>query len=222
MCPSAPRVCSEPGGQRLVLSLSLDLIGKPKKTKVAFNPGTAHSPEIQSYRIWWGAASPILNDTPVVCIYKSYNRTHVVMEIVWQSFSQKYQYLSIGPVFTKYQYLFIAPHSLVNLHNIIYTVYFCSCFFFKHVILGFITRPAGTIQTGVMVRGVSASWSHEICTRWCAFFLLQSYIFFFWGIFINIHHGRLTRRLPQCQSSNLEGYRWNRPLPHTSPWVPGF
>ena len=26
MCPSAPRVCSEPGGQRLVLSLSLDLI----------------------------------------------------------------------------------------------------------------------------------------------------------------------------------------------------
>ena len=27
MCPSAPRVCSEPGGQRPVLSLSLDLIG---------------------------------------------------------------------------------------------------------------------------------------------------------------------------------------------------
>ena len=26
MCPSAPRVCSEPGGQRPVLSLSLDLI----------------------------------------------------------------------------------------------------------------------------------------------------------------------------------------------------
>ena len=26
MCPSAPRVCSEPGGQRQVLSLSLDLI----------------------------------------------------------------------------------------------------------------------------------------------------------------------------------------------------
>ena len=26
MCPSAPRVCSEPGGQKLVLSLSLDCI----------------------------------------------------------------------------------------------------------------------------------------------------------------------------------------------------
>ena len=26
MCPSAPRVCSEPGGQKSVLSLSLDLI----------------------------------------------------------------------------------------------------------------------------------------------------------------------------------------------------
>ena len=27
MCPSAPRVCSEPGGQKLVLPLSPDLIG---------------------------------------------------------------------------------------------------------------------------------------------------------------------------------------------------
>ena len=27
MCPSAPRVCSEPGGQKTVLSLSLDCIG---------------------------------------------------------------------------------------------------------------------------------------------------------------------------------------------------
>ena len=33
--------------------------------------------EIQSYRMWWGAASPILNDTPVVCIYTSYNITHM-------------------------------------------------------------------------------------------------------------------------------------------------
>ena len=29
MCPSAPRVCSEPGGQKSVLSLSLDRIGHP-------------------------------------------------------------------------------------------------------------------------------------------------------------------------------------------------
>ena len=28
MCPSAPRVCSEPGGQKPVLSLSPDLIGR--------------------------------------------------------------------------------------------------------------------------------------------------------------------------------------------------
>ena len=52
-----------------------DTIGKPKKTKSAFSPGTAHSPEIQSYRTWWGAASPILNDTPVV--YTTYNRTRI-------------------------------------------------------------------------------------------------------------------------------------------------
>ena len=39
-----------------------------RKQKVTFSPGTAHSPEIQSYRTWWGAASPILNDTPVVYI----------------------------------------------------------------------------------------------------------------------------------------------------------
>ena len=48
-----------------------------RKQKVALHPGTAHSPEIQSYRMWWGAVSPILNDTPVICIYTSYNRTHI-------------------------------------------------------------------------------------------------------------------------------------------------
>ena len=30
MCPSAPRVCSEPGGQKPVLSLSLDRIPIPE------------------------------------------------------------------------------------------------------------------------------------------------------------------------------------------------
>ena len=59
-----------------------DTIGKPKK-KVAFNPGTVHSLEIQSYRMWWGAASPILNDTPVVCRYTSYNRTHIKNEYIY-------------------------------------------------------------------------------------------------------------------------------------------
>ena len=44
------------------------LLVNQRKQKVAFSPGTANSPEIQFYRTWWGAASPILNDTPVVYI----------------------------------------------------------------------------------------------------------------------------------------------------------
>ena len=51
------------------LSKSKTQLVNQRKQKVAFSPGTAHSPEIQSYRTRWGAASPILNDTPVVCIY---------------------------------------------------------------------------------------------------------------------------------------------------------
>ena len=61
---------------------SIRLLSKSKtqlvnqiKQKVAFSPGTAQSPEIQSYRMYWGAASPILNDTPVV--YTTYNRTRI-------------------------------------------------------------------------------------------------------------------------------------------------
>ena len=61
---------------RLLLKSKTQLV-KQRKQKVAFSPGTANSPEIQSYSTWWGAASPILNDTPVVCIYTSYNRTHI-------------------------------------------------------------------------------------------------------------------------------------------------
>ena len=61
---------------RLLSSESKTQLVNQRKQKVALNPETEHSPEIQSYRIWWGAASPILNDTPVVCIYTSYNRTH--------------------------------------------------------------------------------------------------------------------------------------------------
>ena len=64
-------------GIKLLSSESKTQLVKQRKQKVAFNPGTAHSPEIQSYRMWWGAASPILNDTPVACIYTSYNRTHI-------------------------------------------------------------------------------------------------------------------------------------------------
>ena len=64
-----------------LLSKSKTQLVNQRKQKVAFSPGTAHSPEIQSYRTWWGAASPILNDTPVIYIYiyiyTSYNRTHI-------------------------------------------------------------------------------------------------------------------------------------------------
>ena len=60
-----------------LLSKSKTQLVNQRKQKVAFSPGTAHSQEIQSYRTWWGEALPILNDTPVVCIYMSYNRTHI-------------------------------------------------------------------------------------------------------------------------------------------------
>ena len=59
---------------RLLWKSKTQLVNQ-RKQKVAFSPGTAHSPEIQSYRTWWGAASPILNDTPVV--YTTYNRTRI-------------------------------------------------------------------------------------------------------------------------------------------------
>ena len=64
-------------GIKLLSSESKTQLVNQRKQKVAFKPGTAHSPEIQSYRMWWGAASPILNVAPVLCIYMSYNRTHV-------------------------------------------------------------------------------------------------------------------------------------------------
>ena len=58
-----------------LLSKSKTQLVNQRKQKVAVSPGTAHSPEIQSYWwTWWGAASPILNDSPVVCIYTKWNR----------------------------------------------------------------------------------------------------------------------------------------------------
>ena len=50
---------------RLLSKSKTQLVNQRKQT-VAFSPGTALSQEIQSYRTWWGAASSILNDTPVV------------------------------------------------------------------------------------------------------------------------------------------------------------
>ena len=66
-----------------LLSKSKTQLVNQRKQKMALSLGTAHSPEIQSYRTWWGAASPILNDTPVVYIYiyiyiyTSCNKTHI-------------------------------------------------------------------------------------------------------------------------------------------------
>ena len=73
---------------RLISKSKTQLVNQ-RKQKVAFSPGTAHSPEIQSYRTWWGAASPTLNDIPVICIYtlltqifwmgtKVFRRKHIV------------------------------------------------------------------------------------------------------------------------------------------------
>ena len=64
-------------GIKLLSPESKTQLVNQRKQKVAFNPGIAQSPEIQPYRMWWGAASPILNDTPVVCIHTCYNRTHI-------------------------------------------------------------------------------------------------------------------------------------------------
>ena len=40
---------------------------------MAFNTGAVHSENSPIDRLWSGAASPIPNDTPCVCIYTSYN-----------------------------------------------------------------------------------------------------------------------------------------------------
>ena len=74
-----------------LLSKSKTHLVNQRKQKVAFSPGTAHSPEIQSYRTWWGAASPILSDTPVVYIYirpitELIEGMHIYIYILTQSF----------------------------------------------------------------------------------------------------------------------------------------
>ena len=90
-----------------LLSESKTQLVNQRKQKVAFNSGTAHSPEIQSYRMWWGAASPILNDIPVVCIYttptllfesknhvsiNSYSITYAVEEFLLSIINYWYMY----------------------------------------------------------------------------------------------------------------------------------
>ena len=58
---------------------------------------------LQSYRVWWGAASAILNDTAVVWVYTSYTITHIEnahiyiysVYIVWVMKAQCITYLII-------------------------------------------------------------------------------------------------------------------------------
>ena len=76
LCEINSKSHKHPGIKLLSSERKTQLVNQ-RKQKVALNPGTAHSPEIQSYTMWWGAASPILNDSPVACIYTSYNRTHI-------------------------------------------------------------------------------------------------------------------------------------------------
>ena len=62
---------------KLLPSESKTQLVNQRKQKVASNPGTAHSPEIHSNRMRWGAAPPTPNDTPAACIHTSYKRTHI-------------------------------------------------------------------------------------------------------------------------------------------------
>ena len=49
-------------------------IGETKGNNKWHSTQEPRTPQNHSYRLWWGAASPILNDTPYVCIYTSYNQ----------------------------------------------------------------------------------------------------------------------------------------------------
>ena len=53
-------------GIRLISKSKTQLVNQ-RKQKVAFSPGIAHSPEIQSYRTWWGATSPTYSKLPYCC-----------------------------------------------------------------------------------------------------------------------------------------------------------
>ena len=51
-----------------IFIIEQDTIGETKENKWN-STQELHTPKKQSYRLWWCAASPILNDTPCVCIY---------------------------------------------------------------------------------------------------------------------------------------------------------
>ena len=80
---------------RLISKSKTQLVNQ-RKQKVAFSPGTVHFPEIQSYRTWWGAASPTLNDTPVIYTYiYIYLRPITELMTVFGNIYNQYHWLHI-------------------------------------------------------------------------------------------------------------------------------
>ena len=57
-------------------SISL-IIGETRENNKWHSTQEPRTPQKQSYRLWWGAASPILNITPCVCIYTPLTRTRM-------------------------------------------------------------------------------------------------------------------------------------------------
>ena len=56
-----------------LIIIEQDTIGETKKIKKWHSTQEPRIPHNQSCRLWRDAASPILSDTPYVCIYTSYN-----------------------------------------------------------------------------------------------------------------------------------------------------
>ena len=94
-----------------------DTIGKPKKTQNGIQIRNRAFP----YRTWWGAASPILNDTPVV--YTTYNRTRIRNVHI-------YIYIYINTEFLDGNQVIRRKHGILPIWVI--TVNICLCWIFNY------------------------------------------------------------------------------------------
>ena len=52
-----------------LIIIEQDTIDETKENNKWLSTQEPRTPKNQSYRLWWAAASPILNDTPCVYIY---------------------------------------------------------------------------------------------------------------------------------------------------------
>ena len=84
MCPSAPRECSEPGGQKPVLSLSLDLIGTTKLSVLSDVP----YPAIPYHTTKFHAFSS--------CYFNLYLVISIMQYFVWKSCAMKNSFYQKG------------------------------------------------------------------------------------------------------------------------------